>query len=133
MLMIGRELKQPLDCLRAEPAPARGSPWLQDARAQVEGSQTRMKERFDATRRVQPPSLSVADWVRIKRLHRQNKLQSFWSEPLQVTKQLGPATYQTGRWDSLALKPPAQSHSPHSTRITAVPSSSSRLAAQAKS
>ncbi len=106
LLMIGRELKQPLDCLRAEPGPACGSPGLQKARAQVKGSQARMKERFDATHRVQTPSLSAGDWVRIKHLHCRNKLQSYWSEPLRVTKQLGPATcrLENGtRWHSNCL------------------------------
>ncbi len=106
LLMIGRELKQPLDCLRAEPAPACESPGLQKARAQVKGSQAGMKARFDATHRVQTPSLSPGVWVRIKHLHRQNKLQSYWSEPLRVTKQLGPATYRLEngtRWHSNRL------------------------------
>lgn len=106
LLMIGRELKQPLDCLRAEPPPARASPGLLKATAQVKHSQARMKEKYDATRRVQTPSLSAGDWVRIKRLHRQNKLKSYWSEPLRVTKQLGPATYRLEngtRWHSNRL------------------------------
>lgn len=104
--MIGRELKQPLDCLRAEPPPACESPGLLKATGQVKQSQARMKEKYDATRRVQTPSFSAGDWVRIKRLHRQNKLQSFWSEPLRVAKQLGPATYRLEdgtRWHSNRL------------------------------
>ena len=106
LLMIGRELKQPLDCLRAESVSVRGSPALQEVRAHVKGAQTRMKERFDASRRVKTPSPAVGDWVRIKRLHRQNKLQSYWSEPLRVTKRLGPATYRLEngtRWHSNRL------------------------------
>ena len=117
LLMIGRELKQPLDCLRAEPPPARGSPGLQTARAQVKHSQARMKEKYDATRRVQTPSLSAGDWVRIKRLHRQNKLQSYWSEPLRVSKQLGPATYRLEngtRWHSNRLHRVARPTAPAS-------------------
>lgn len=60
-----------------------------------------MKERFDASPRVQTPSLSAGDGVRIKRLHCQNKLQWYWSEPLWVAMQLGTATYRLGngtRW-----------------------------------
>lgn len=103
---VSPELKQPLDCLRDEPAPARESSGLQKVRAQVKVLQAQMKERFDANHRVQPPSLSAGDWVSIKRLHRQNKLRSLWSEPLRVAKQLGPATYRLEdgtRWHSIRL------------------------------
>ena len=103
LLIIGREIKQPLECLRAEPAPALESLGLQEARAQVRSSQAWMKQRFDASRRVRIPSLTPGDWVRIKHAHRQNKLRSYWSEPLRVTQQLGPATYRLDdgtRWHS---------------------------------
>lgn len=104
--MIGCELKQPLDRLRAKPAPARGSPGLQKAKVQVKGSQARVKERFDATHQVETPSLSEGDWFRVKHLHHQNKLQLYWSEPLRVFKQLGLATYRLEngtRWHSNRL------------------------------
>ncbi|KAJ8356496.1 hypothetical protein SKAU_G00192900 [Synaphobranchus kaupii] len=94
LLMIGRELKQPLDCLRAKSAPARVSPGLQRAKVQVRSSQAQMKQRFDTSRRVRDPSLSAGDWVRVKHAYRQNKLQSYWSVPRHVTQQLGPATYR---------------------------------------
>ncbi|KAJ8342722.1 hypothetical protein SKAU_G00326500 [Synaphobranchus kaupii] len=86
LLMIGRELKQPLDCLRAKPAPARVSPGLQRAKVQVRSSQAQMKQRFETSRRVRDPSLSAGDWVRVKHAYRQNKLQSYWSVPQQVTR-----------------------------------------------
>lgn len=78
---------------------------------QVKGSQTPIKERLDATRKVQPPSLSVGDWVRIKCLHHQNKLQPFWSEPLKVTNQLGLFTYR--------LDDGTDWHANHLHRVTA--------------
>ncbi|KAL2077907.1 hypothetical protein ACEWY4_025592 [Coilia grayii] len=84
LLMIGCELRQSLDCLRAEPTPARASPGLEEARVQVSRSQAQIKWRFDVDRRVRPSTLAAGDWVRIKHLHRKNKLQSYWSEPLQV-------------------------------------------------
>uniref|UniRef100_A0A3B3HP32 Murine leukemia virus integrase C-terminal domain-containing protein n=1 Tax=Oryzias latipes TaxID=8090 RepID=A0A3B3HP32_ORYLA len=92
--MIERELKQPLDCLRAQPVPPHGTQGLQKVRARVISSQAWMNRHFDATDRVQTPSLAVGDWVWIKRAHQQHKLQSHWSDPFRVTQQLGSATYR---------------------------------------
>uniref|UniRef100_A0A3B3IH14 Gypsy retrotransposon integrase-like protein 1 n=2 Tax=Oryzias latipes TaxID=8090 RepID=A0A3B3IH14_ORYLA len=106
LLMIGRELKQPLDCLRAQPVPPHGTQGLQKVRARVISSQARMKRQFDDTHRVQTPSLAVGDWVRIKRANRQHKLQSYWSDPLRVTQKLGSVTYRLEngtRWHSNRL------------------------------
>uniref|UniRef100_A0A3B3DB63 Gypsy retrotransposon integrase-like protein 1 n=1 Tax=Oryzias melastigma TaxID=30732 RepID=A0A3B3DB63_ORYME len=106
LLMIGRELKQPLDCLRAQPASPHKTQGLQKVRARVLSSQARMKGHFDATHRVQTPSLAVGDWVRIKQAHRRNKVQSYWSAPLRVNQRLGSYTYRLEngtRWHSNRL------------------------------
>ena len=64
LLMIGRELKQPLDCLRAELVPVHESPGLQKAKAQVADSQARMKGRFDATHFQQGKVSGTFPWWR---------------------------------------------------------------------
>ncbi|MGH0130400.1 UNVERIFIED_CONTAM: hypothetical protein FKN15_018297 [Acipenser sinensis] len=53
-----------------------------------------MKLRFDQSRKAKPPTLQELDWVRVwlPRLH--SKLQPQWSEPSQILKKLGPATYR---------------------------------------
>lgn len=74
-----------------------------------------MKERFDRSRRAKAPSITAWDWVRVRRPHRDNKMVSHWSQPLQVTRQLGPATYllnNGSRWHSSRLRRvPAPHHS----------------------
>uniref|UniRef100_A0AAY4BPD3 Integrase catalytic domain-containing protein n=1 Tax=Denticeps clupeoides TaxID=299321 RepID=A0AAY4BPD3_9TELE len=55
--------------------------------------------------RPQPPLLT--DWVRVRRPHRDNKLLSFWSEPVQITGQLGLATFRLAdstKWHASRLK-----------------------------
>ena len=66
-----------------------------------------MKDRFDKKQRVRPPTISISDWVRIRRPHRDNKLQSFWSDPIQVSQQLGPASFRLAdgtRWHAGRLR-----------------------------
>ena len=107
--MLGRELQLPLDRLRASvtaPRPAH-------VRDRVHHEQRQMKQRFDKTRRVRTPPFTALDWVRIRRPHRGHKLQSFWSAPMQITDQLGPATFRLSdgsRWHASRLRrvtPPA--------------------------
>ncbi|KAG7275381.1 LOW QUALITY PROTEIN: hypothetical protein CRUP_021579 [Coryphaenoides rupestris] len=67
----------------------------------VKEAQRRMKQRFDKRRRVREPPFTVGDWVRIRRPNRDHKLLSFWSAPMKVTAQLGPATFRLAdgsRW-----------------------------------
>ncbi|KAJ8333463.1 hypothetical protein SKAU_G00414710 [Synaphobranchus kaupii] len=103
LLMMGRELQLPLDRLRAPTAPA-AAPYQSD---RVTDRQRRMKQRFDKRRRVRPPPFAVLDWVRVRRPNRNHKLLSFWSTPLQVTDQLGPATFHLAdgsRWHASRLR-----------------------------
>ncbi|KAJ8346671.1 hypothetical protein SKAU_G00280720 [Synaphobranchus kaupii] len=103
LLMMGRELQLPLDRLRAPTAPA-AAPYQS---GRVMDRQRRMKQRFDKRRRVRPPPFAVLDWVRVRRPNRNHKLLSFWSTPMQVTDQLGPATFclaDGSRWHASRLR-----------------------------
>ena len=114
-LMLGRELQLPLDRLRPTAAWAPAHP----VRAAVDTCQRRMKDRFDRARRAKPPAIAVLDWVRIRRPHRDNKLQSFWSDPVQVSQQLGPATFRLAdgtRWHANRL---GKVHAPPSPDLVA--------------
>ncbi len=114
-LMLGRELHLPLN--RLSPALPKGP--LSRVRASVTRQQRRMKQKFNLSARVKVPDIKTADWVRVRRPHRDNKLASYWSAPLQVTHQLGPATFLLSngtRWHSSRLRkvpPPA-----HTTSVT---------------
>ncbi|RXN17684.1 putative protein K02A2.6-like protein [Labeo rohita] len=88
-LMLGRKLHLPLD----RPSPALPQEPLQRVRASVTCQQRRMKQKFDLSTRVKVPDIKAADWVRVRRPHRDNELASYWSAPLQVIHQLGPATF----------------------------------------
>eukprot|EP00063_Salmo_salar_P068290 XP_014043125.1 PREDICTED: uncharacterized protein K02A2.6-like [Salmo salar] len=66
-----------------------------------------MKQRFDKAHRVKKSIIQVSDWVRARRPQRCNKMASFWSEPLQVSRQLGPATFMLSngsRWHASRLR-----------------------------
>lgn len=107
-LMLGRELHLPLDRL----SPALPQEPLPEVRASVTRQQRRMKQKFDFSAHVKVPDIKAADWVRVRRPHRDNKLASYWSVPLQVTHQLGPATFLLSdgtRWHG---KPSPQSAAP---------------------
>ncbi|XP_062373903.1 uncharacterized protein K02A2.6-like [Sardina pilchardus] len=102
-LMLGRELQLPLDRLRPVLAQAPVHP----IQARVNARQSQMKNWFDRRRRARPPAIAARDWVRIRRPHRDNKLQSFWSDPVQVSQQLGPATFRLvdgTRWHASRLR-----------------------------
>jgi len=75
----------------------------------------RLKDRFDRDQRVRPPAITVSNWVRIRQPHRNNKLQSFWSDPVQVGQQFGPASSRLAdgtRWHAGRLRLRSQkSHS----------------------
>ncbi|KAL0148283.1 hypothetical protein M9458_056429 [Cirrhinus mrigala] len=92
---------------------------LQRVRASVTRQQRRMKQKFDLSARVKVPDIKATDWVRVRRPHRDNKLASYWSAPLQVTHQLGPATFLLSdgtRWHASRLRkvPPLA----HTTGVT---------------
>ncbi len=114
-LMLGRELHIPLD--RLSPALPKGP--LPNVRASVTRQQRRMKQKFDLSARVKVPDFKATDWVRVRRPHRDNKLASYWTAPLQITHQLGPATFllcNGTRWHASRLRkvpPPA-----HTTGVT---------------
>ncbi|KAK0151972.1 hypothetical protein N1851_006671 [Merluccius polli] len=48
-----------------------------------------MKDHFD---RADTPAITVSDRVRVRRPHRDNKLQSFWSDPVQGVRAKGQET-----------------------------------------
>ncbi|CAL8313484.1 unnamed protein product [Arctogadus glacialis] len=53
------------------------------------------------------PAFTILDWVRVRRSTRDHKLSSFWSAPLPVTEQLGPATFRLSdgtRWHARRLR-----------------------------
>lgn len=110
LLMLGRELHLPLD--RLSPGlPQRPPPRV---RASVTRQQSRMKQTFDLSVRAKAPDIKATEWVRVCRPHRGNKLASYWSIPLQVTRQLGSATFllsDGSRWHASRLRkvpPPVQ-------------------------
>ncbi|KAJ7991326.1 hypothetical protein DPEC_G00296160 [Dallia pectoralis] len=76
-----------------------------------------MKRRFDEKHKAKWPAIRVSDWVRARRPHRANKLSSFWSAPYQVSRQLGPASFQLtdgSRWHASCLRRvPSPFHHPH--------------------
>ena len=85
------------------------------AKAAVTKHQREMKRRFDRKHRVKSTAIKVSDWVRTRRPQRHNKMASFWSQPLQVRRQLGPATFMLSdgsRWHASRLRrvpaPPEQ-------------------------
>ena len=105
LLMMGRELRLPLDRLRPPGVAAPAATPHQSNR--IADRQRRMKQRFDKRRRVRPPPFTVLDWVRVRRPSRHHKLLSFWSMPMQVTDQLGPATFRLtdgSRWHASRLR-----------------------------
>ena len=105
LLMMGRELQLPLSRLRAPAAATPAAAPSQSTR--VADAQRRMKQRFDRRRRVKTPPFSAGDWVRIRRPNRDHKLLSFWSTPIKVAAQLGPATFllaDGSRWHASRLR-----------------------------
>ena len=95
LLMLGRELSLPLNRLRV-PAHLTSQGAQRETAGQlrdrVSARQQATKQRFDRSHRAKHPAFTILDWVRVRRSTRGNKLLSFWSAPLQVTEQLGPAT-----------------------------------------
>ncbi len=89
-LMLGRELELPLHRL-CPPTSHGGNPVV---KARVREQQLKARSRFDAKKKARIPRISQMDWVRVQRPHRKNKLHTFWSQPRQVQKQLGPVTFQ---------------------------------------
>lgn len=112
-LMLGHELHLPLD--RLSPTLPQGP----RVRASVAHQQRRIKQKFDLSACAKVPDIQAADWVRVRRPHRDHKLASYWSSPLQVTHQLGPVTFLLSdgtRWHASCLckvPPPA-----HATGVT---------------
>ena len=105
-LMLGRELELPLHRLRA-PNGNVPKPSLTQIRETVAARQRETKDRVDKKRGVRPPSLQVSDWVRARRPQRPNKMASFWSQPRQVRRLLGPATFlldDGSRWHASRLR-----------------------------
>lgn len=117
-LMLKRELVLPLSRLRPPMATA-PRPGPAAVKAHVKRQQHSMKQRFDKKHRTKWPTIQVSDWVRARRPHRANKLSSFWSAPCQVTRQLGPASFQLtdgSRWHASCLRRvPSPLHQPHLT------------------
>ena len=108
LLMLGREMQLPLDRLRAQSTttPTKGSPQAQ-AKASVTRHQHQMQQYFNQKHRVKGAALWVGDWVRARRPHRGNKMASYWSQLLQVGRQLGPATFMLSdgsRWHAKRLR-----------------------------
>ena len=105
-LMLGRELELPLHRLRA-PGTTVPRPSLTQIRETVAARQRETKDRVDKKRRARPPSLQVSDWVRARRPQRPNKMASFWSQPRQIKRLLGPATFlldDGSRWHASRLR-----------------------------
>ena len=122
LLMLGRELELPLHRLRAHTA-VPNRPSLTQTQDTVAARQQEIKEKVDRRRRARPPSIQVSDWVRARRPQRHNKMASFWSQPRQVTRILGPATFQLddgSRWHASRLrKVPAPAFPDHAAAAPA--------------
>lgn len=66
-----------------------------------------MKRRSDRSHRVRTPALTTLDWVGVRRPTQGQELMLFWSDPLQVTEQLGSATFRLSdgtRWHACRLR-----------------------------
>lgn len=136
LLMLGRELRLPLDRLSPE-SPQRPPPRV---KASVTRQQRRMKQAFDHSARAKAPDIKPMEWVRVCRPHRGNKLASYWSAPLQVTRQLGPATFllsDGSRWHASRLRrvappkltPPVTPHViPPASHYTSAPEQAPQIA-----
>ena len=86
--MLGRELHLPLDRLRPIAVKNRLRPTavqnrlrpttvqntLTPVKVSVARRQQRMKKWFDKKKRLRIPDITVADWVRVRRPHRENKM-----------------------------------------------------------
>ena len=95
--VVGCELQLPLDRLQPSAAQAPAN----NTQAAGKKHQHKMKQCFDRAHRATAPTIQVLNWVRTGRLHRDNKLRSFWSMPLQDSHQPGLATLQLtdgSRW-----------------------------------
>ncbi|ROL43342.1 Transposon Tf2-6 polyprotein [Anabarilius grahami] len=108
LFMLGREMELPLDRLRLQElsAAAAGGTWAA-AKAAMTSNQRRMKANFDRRHKAKPSKITVLDWVRVQRPHCSNKMASFWTKPLQVDRQLGPATFllsDGSRWHASKLR-----------------------------
>ncbi|CAL8395410.1 unnamed protein product [Boreogadus saida] len=82
-------------------------PSLARIRETVAARQQKTRERVDKKCRARPPSLQVSDWVRARRPQRHNKMASFWSQPRQISRLLGPATFlldDGSRWHASRLR-----------------------------
>lgn len=63
-------------------------------KARVRGKQLKAQSRFNAKKKARIPRIFTLYWVRFQQPHWKNKLHTFWSQPQQVQKQLGPVTFQ---------------------------------------
>lgn len=105
-LMLGRDIELPLHRLRA-PTVKLNRPSLAQTQEAVVARQQKTKEKMDKRRRARSPAIRVSDWVRTRRPQRLNKMSSFWSQPRQVTRTLGPATFlldDGSRWHACRLR-----------------------------
>ena len=105
-LMLGRDIELPLHRLR-QPTVFPTRPPLAQTQEVVAARQQKTKEKVDRWHRARPPALQVSDWVRIRRQQRRNKMASFWSQPRQVIRILGPATFlldDGSRWHACRLR-----------------------------
>ncbi|KAG5276820.1 hypothetical protein AALO_G00110140 [Alosa alosa] len=101
-------MELPLDRLkvRGVAVPTAGSIQAQ-AKAAVNRHQQQMRQYFDRKHRVKSTAITAGDWVRARRPHRGNKMTSYWSQPFQVHRQLGPATFMLSdrsRWHTKRLR-----------------------------
>ena len=107
-LMLGREMQLPLDRLRVQGTATSAVGCSQaQVKASVMRRQHQMQQHFNHKHRVKQTALRVGDWVRAMRPQRNNKMASYWSQPLQVSRQLGPATFRLSdgsRWHAKRLK-----------------------------
>ena len=106
--MLGREMQLPLDRLRVQgTATAAAGRSQAQVKASVTRCQQKMLKQFNRKHRVKETSLRVGDWVRAMRPHRCNKMASYWSQPFQISRQLGPATFMLSdgsRWHAKRLR-----------------------------
>ncbi len=100
--MLCRELELPLLRFRAP-----NKVLLTQTQETVATRQQGTKEWVDQRRRARPPSIQVSDWVRTRRPQCHNKMASFWSQPRQSRRLLGPATFlldDSSRWHASRLR-----------------------------
>lgn len=91
-LMIGRNLRLPLDCLKPETDKKTSN--SVDISKNVKEKQLKSKVYTDKIKHAKLPDFKIGDWVRIRRPDRGHKLKPTLSPPQRIAELLGKSSYR---------------------------------------